>query len=84
MPHAYFESEGLAGLKRIYDRALGILEKRQSITVEVRDIIAARIFTMASDGQHSDEIILKAALRGLVPEATLDALSPKECPQGPR
>jgi hypothetical protein len=38
-------------------------------------MIAARIFIIASDGQHSDEIILKAALRGLVPEASLDALS---------
>jgi hypothetical protein len=51
---------------------------RQPIPVELRDAIAARIFSIASDGHHSDEIILKAALRGLVPEATLDTLPPKE------
>ena len=78
MPHAYFESDGLAGLKKIYDRALEILEKHQSSPVEVRDIIATRIFTLASDGHHSDEMILKAALRGLVSEASLDALSPSD------
>ena len=80
MPHAYFESDGLASLKRIYDRALRIVEKHQSIPVEVRDTIAARIFTLASDGQHSDVIILKAALRGFVPETSLDALSSSDGP----
>ena len=81
MPHAYFESDGLAGLKKIYDRALGILEKHQSSPVELRDTIAARIFIIASDGEHSDEIIIKAALRGLVPDdASLDALSPSDGP----
>jgi hypothetical protein len=81
MAHAYFESDGLAGLKKIYNRALGILEKHQSdIPVEVRDTIAARIFTKASDGEHSDETILRAALRGLVPEASLHALSPSDGP----
>ena len=80
MPHSYFESDGLGSLKRIYDRALWILEKHQSIPVEVRDVIAARIFTIASDGHQPDEIILRAALRGLVPEASLNALSPKDGP----
>ena len=80
MPHAYFESDGLTDLKRVYDRALAILATRQPIRVELRDAIAARIFSIASDGHHSDEVILKAALRGLVPEASLD----KEDPQGPR
>lgn len=37
MPHSYFESDGLGSLKRIYDRALWILEKHQSIPVEVRE-----------------------------------------------
>jgi hypothetical protein len=78
MPHAYFESDGLAGLKKIYDRALRILEKHQSSPVEVRDTIAARIFSIASDGYPSDGIILKAALCGLVPEASLDVLSPSD------
>jgi hypothetical protein len=84
MPHAYFESDGLTGLKKVYDRALAILATRQPIPVELRDAIAARIFSIASDGHHSDEIILKAALRGLVPEATLDTLPLMEDPQGPR
>jgi hypothetical protein len=77
MPHAYFESDGFTGLKEVYDRALAVLATRQPIPVELRDAIAARIFSIASDGHPSDEVILKAALRGLVPEALLDTLPPR-------
>ncbi len=80
MAHSYFESDGLSGLKKIYDRALAILATRQPIPVELRDTIGARIFSIASDGHHSDEVILRAALRGLVSEAFLDMLPPKEGP----
>jgi hypothetical protein len=49
MPHTYFESDGLTSLKKVYDRALAILAMRQPIPVELRDTIAARIFSIASD-----------------------------------
>ena len=76
MPHAYFEVEGLDRLQRAYDRALAILEKRQSIPAEIRNILAARIFSFAADGGHSEEAILRAALNGLVPAETIDTHFP--------
>jgi hypothetical protein len=71
MPHSYFEAEGIAGLQKVYDRALAILEKHQPIPTELRDIVAGRIFRLASDGGHADDVILKTALSGLLPEAVL-------------
>ena len=72
MPHTYFEADGLDGLQRIYDRAIEHIGKRQIITMDLRNIVAARIFTLAADGGHSDEDVLKAALKNLIPDGVLD------------
>ena len=74
MPHTYFEADGLASLQSAYDRALAILEKHQSAPDEIRNILAARIFSFAADGGHSEEAILKAALSGLMPAESFEAL----------
>jgi hypothetical protein len=68
VPSIYFENDGLRRLELIFERAMAMLERHRSASLDIRDVVAARIFSLAAEGEHADEYILEAALDGLIPD----------------
>jgi hypothetical protein len=84
MPSSYFESDRLRRLDLIFARAIALLERYQGVPLETRNTIAVRIFELAAEGGHDDEVILQYALYGLMRKSSKQSDPPDNRENGPK